>query len=438
MTNPGRKRLILFTRYPVPGKVKTRLIPALGAQGAVGLHRRLVLRTLRIARKVCETIGADLEVQFDGGTEEQMHHWVGDQGTFTQQSDGDLGARMGNAFEASFRQGSPATVIIGTDCPALTPGILATAFDRLAERRVVLGPANDGGYYLIGLTSPLPELFRGISWGTETVLANSLGVLEKGKIAPALLGPLDDLDRPEDLPQWEALTRNEDGDLHHVSVIIPTLNEEAHIVSAVSALQKTGPFEIIVADGGSADRTLTLAKQAGARVVVSGASRARQMNAGAAQANGSVLLFLHVDTVPPANWPNLISETMRRPGIAAGAFHLQINGQFPGKRMIERSANLRSKWLQLPYGDQGLFLARPLFEALGGFANLPIMEDYEMVRRLRRFGSVVTLPQPARTSARRWERFGVLRTTLTNQLMLAGYHVGVSPKNLARFYRGRA
>jgi rSAM/selenodomain-associated transferase 2/rSAM/selenodomain-associated transferase 1 len=386
---------------------------------------------------VCETIGADLEVQFDGGTEEQMRHWLGDQGTFTQQSDGDLGARMANAFEASFHQGSPATVLMGSDCPGLNPSILATAFDRLGERRVVLGPANDGGYYLIGLTAPLPELFRGISWGTQSVLANSLGVLEKRKIAPALLGPLDDIDRPEDLPQWEALTRNEDGDLRHVSVIIPTLNEEAHIVSAVSALQQTGPCEIIVADGGSADRTLTLAKQAGARVVVSAASRARQMNAGAAQATGSVLLFLHVDTFPPANWPNLISEALRRPGVAAGAFHLQIDGHFRGKHMIEWSANLRSKWLQLPYGDQGLFLARSLFESLGGFDDQPIMEDYEMVRRLRRFGSIETLPEAVRTSARRWERFGVMRTTLTNQLMLAAYHVGISPQNLARFYRGR-
>src|ERR1051325_709601 len=155
MTKPGRKRLILFTRYPTPGKVKTRLIPALGAERAAGLHRRLILRTLRTARKVCESLNTELEVRFDGGTEGQMRHWLGDQGTFAQQREGDLGARMANAFEESFRQGSPATIIIGSDCPALNPGILEKAFNSLLSSAVVMGPANDGGYYLIGLTSPL-------------------------------------------------------------------------------------------------------------------------------------------------------------------------------------------------------------------------------------------------------------------------------------------
>jgi hypothetical protein len=106
------------------------------------------------------------------------------------------------------------------------------------------------------------------------------------------------------------------------------------------------------------------------------------------------------------------------------------------KRMIEWGAGLRSRWLQLPYGDQGIFCARALFETMGGFAALPIMEDYEMVRRLRRFGRIVTLAAAARTSGRRWEKAGVLRTTLINQIMLIGYHMGVSPARLARFYRG--
>ena len=115
-----RRRLILFARYPVPGKVKTRLIPALGAEGAAALHRRLVLRTLRTAHKACRAASADLEVRFDGGTEQAMSHWLGDSARFLPQGAGDLGERMARAFEESFRSGSPATVIIGSDCPGLT------------------------------------------------------------------------------------------------------------------------------------------------------------------------------------------------------------------------------------------------------------------------------------------------------------------------------
>jgi rSAM/selenodomain-associated transferase 2/rSAM/selenodomain-associated transferase 1 len=436
MTPSARKRLVLFTKFPVPGKVKTRLIPSLGAEGSAGLHRRLVLRTLRTARDACKQLGADLEIHFEGGTEEALHHWLGDDLSLVKQAAGNLGHRMETAFEAGFRNGSPATVIIGSDCPLLTPQIIISAFHHLARSQAVFGPANDGGYYLIGLSSPIPELFQEIPWSTERVLSESLRVLDRKKIVPTLLEPLDDLDRPEDLVHWNRLTLDEDSDLNGVSVIIPTLNEASHIVVALHNLQQSKPRELIVADGGSTDDTPRLAEAAGALVIRSKAGRARQMNAGAAQAQAKTLLFLHVDTSPPPHWPTLIRETLRGRNVAAGAFRLEIQGRFAAKRMIEWSAGLRSRWFQLPYGDQGLFLARSLFETLGGFPDLPIMEDYEMVRRLRRFGRIVTTSQPALTSGRRWEKLGGARVTLLNQFIVAGYHLGVSPHRLAAFYRG--
>src|SRR5437879_4936954 len=137
---PDRKRLILFARFPVAGKVKTRLIPALGTEGAAALHRRLVLRTLRTARKACQAAGADLEIRFDGGNDDAMRHWLGDCGTFTPQSAGDLGERMANAFEESIRPDSTATIIIGSDCPGLTADLITAAFDLLSGSPVVLGP----------------------------------------------------------------------------------------------------------------------------------------------------------------------------------------------------------------------------------------------------------------------------------------------------------
>jgi uncharacterized protein len=430
-----RRRLILFARYPIPGRVKTRLIPALGAEGAAALHRRLVLRTLRTAHIACRAAPAGLEVRFDGGTEQAMSHWVGDNARFLPQSAGDLGERMARAFEASFCSRSPATVIVGSDCPSLTPDIITTAFARLTESPVVLGPAKDGGYYLIGLRRPMPELLRGIPWGTDRVLADSLAVLQRQGSKAALLEPLEDIDRPEDLPAWRRITAAEDFCLDRVSVIIPALNEARHIAATLHEIGKSPCQEVIVVDGGSTDDTVQRAREAGVNVLISKPGRARQMNAGAAAAGGGSLLFVHADTLLPPGLPGMVSRTLRAPGVAAGAFRFCIAGSFAGKSFIEWTTGLRSRWLQRPYGDQGLFLPRALFEEMGGFADLPIMEDYEFLARVRRRGRIVTVGKPALTSARRWKAVGVVRTTLCNQLMLAGYHLGVSPQKLATRYR---
>src|SRR5215510_8888068 len=122
-----QRRLVLFTRFPEAGRVKTRLIPALGAEGAAALHRRLVLRTLRTAEIACGLCEADLEIRFDGGSEEGFHHWLGDRFLCVPQSGGDLGDRMASAFEESFKAGSCATIIIGSDSPGLSPELLGAA-----------------------------------------------------------------------------------------------------------------------------------------------------------------------------------------------------------------------------------------------------------------------------------------------------------------------
>ncbi len=420
----NRGRLILFTRYPEPGRVKTRLIPALGAEGAAGLHRRLTMRALRVAESVC----------FDGGTEPAMRHWLGDEKLFRPQGEGDLGARMSRSFEESFQEGSPGTVIIGADCPELKSNLLAAAFDQLSTHPVVFGPATDGGYYLAGLTRAVPELFRGPAWGTETVLADSLQILARVGLKPLLLDRQDDVDRPEDLPAWSRIADAEDAGLSRVSVIIPALNEAGQITDAIVSAKQGVPHEIIVADGASADATGALAREAGATVLHSQSGRARQMNAGAARATGNVLLFLHADTRLPQGYAVAVTRTLHQPRVAAGAFRFRIGAEFPGRRLVERATNLRSRWLGMPYGDQALFLRRSLFEEMGGFSDLPIMEDYEFVRRLRRHGRVAIADAEAVTSGRRWLRLGAFRTTLINSIALGGYHLGVSPANLAKLY----
>jgi hypothetical protein len=364
-----------------------------------------------------------------------MRHWLGGGFGFCHQTRGDLGERMAGAFDKSFRGGNQATVIIGSDCPKLTSDLMSEAFACLRHHSVVLGPALDGGYYLIGLRESIPQLFSGVNWGTSTVLAKSQQILDGLGIKPCLLTSLPDLDRMEDLPMWQRIVDLEEGDLGKISIIIPGLNEAQRIGATVAVAAAGAPQEILVVDGGSSDRTVDRAREAGATVVISEPGRARQMNAGAAQAKGNVLLFLHADTELPQGYSTSVAEQLSRAGVVAGAFRFAISDPFPGSKMVEWATNLRSRRLQMPYGDQGLFLRRSLFEELGGFADLPILEDYELVRRLRRFGRVNTVLQSVATSGRRWQRLGFVRTTLINAWVILGYHLGRPIEELAATYR---
>lgn len=219
-----------------------------------------------------------------------------------------------------------------------------------------------------------------------------------------------------------------------LSVVIPALDEAAHLPAALAGCGKS-PLEVIVVDGGSRDGTADVARRLGARVLRAPRGRGRQMNAGAAAARGRVLLFLHADTRLPPGYAGWVAATLSRPGVAAGVFRLGIDGAGAGLRFVEWAARRRSEMLQLPYGDQALFLGAETFRALGGYRELPVMEDFDLVRRLRRCGRVVTVPAAVRTSARRWRTLGVFRTTLVNQLMVAGFLAGVPAARLERWYR---
>lgn len=192
---------------------------------------------------------------------------------------------------------------------------------------------------------------------------------------------------------------------------------------------------MIVVDGGSQDGTVQLAQSLGMRVLVARAvGRAGQMNVGAKVATGDILLFLHADTLLPIGFDTLVRQALEQPGAVAGAFALRINGSLLGLRLVEYGVNWRSRWLQMPYGDQAIFLKTTLFHDLGGFPQLPIMEDFEFMRCLRHQGRIVTLPSQVLTSGRRWQKLGVLKTTLINQIAIAAYFLGVPPERIAHWY----
>ena len=440
MRKRARDRLILFTRYPEPGKTKTRLISALGEEGAAELQQEMVLHTLRMAEHLARRRPISIEVHFEGGNKRRMAALFGTNIRYVRQCGSDLGERMLRSFRMAFRKGMKRVIIVGTDCPGITVEGMEQAFDALEHSPLVLGPAKDGGYYLIGMRKAIPPLFEDIPWGTGEVLTRTLEVTEDMDLPTTFLELLDDVDRPEDLHVWEATAGHmPDGEhVPRISVVIPTLNEAEHILKTLARVQSASGVEVVVIDGGSNDQTVRLAQGFGAKVIVSAPGRARQMNAGADEGTGDILLFLHADTRLPQRFDYHIRQVLADPETVGGAFRLRTDVDSLGLRVIEELANWRSRRLQMPYGDQGIFVRADLFRTMGGFPDMPIMEDFEFMRRLKRqYGRVVTVPVPVITSSRRWRSLGILRTTLVNQVVIMSYLAGVPPSRLARWYQKR-
>ncbi len=188
-------RLILFARYPVAGECKTRLIPAIGAEGAASLHRKLTERTIRVMRES----GIAITLAFTGAGQKDFEQWLGHDITLVEQVEGDLTAKLLACL-------SPAPVIFfGADTPDLDVRHVIAAITGLKTHDVVIGPAEDGGYYLIAMRNALPELLTDMPWSTDQVLPETLARLARLKIAPLLLETLSDCDRPEDLVRWPNL-----------------------------------------------------------------------------------------------------------------------------------------------------------------------------------------------------------------------------------------
>jgi len=204
-----QQHLIIFTRYPEPGKTKTRLIPALGSIGAANLQRQMTEYTLFQVKQLQKLINISLEMRFAGGDLQLMQDWLGADLVYQSQGDGDLGSRMARSLYDSFQGQAKQVVIIGTDCPGLNSQILAQAFEQIYTVDLVLGPAIDGGYYLIALRRFIPELFANIDWGTSQVLQQTVDIAHKLNLSYHHLPPLADVDRPDDLTIWQRIWETE-------------------------------------------------------------------------------------------------------------------------------------------------------------------------------------------------------------------------------------
>jgi rSAM/selenodomain-associated transferase 2 len=221
-----------------------------------------------------------------------------------------------------------------------------------------------------------------------------------------------------------------------LSVIIPTLNEAdgiADTLTALAALRARG-VEVVVVDGGSQDATVSLARPLANQVIAAPRGRALQMNSGAAQAHGDILLFLHADCRLPAAADQLITDGLNRAQKTWGRFDVQLTGENPLLRLVATMMNLRSRLTGVSTGDQGLFVTRTLFEAAGKFPQIPLMEDVAFTKQLKRYGAPLNLRHRMQVSGRRWEKHGVWRTMLLMWRLRLQYWLGADPRELAQHY----
>lgn len=221
-----------------------------------------------------------------------------------------------------------------------------------------------------------------------------------------------------------------------ITVIVPVLNEEKTLRRTLSALPVTNREELIVVDGGSTDHTVSIAREFTDKVMVTRRGRAHQMNSGAERASGDILLFLHADCTLPEGGFGIIRQALGDSRVSAGAFDLSIEHPKLRFRIIEFGANLRSRLTAIPYGDQGLFLTKRVFSLLGGFADVPLMEDIEFSSRLKTMGKIVFVRPPIRTLPRRWLKEGAVYTTLRDWSIALSFSLfRVPPQRLLKHYR---
>uniref|UniRef100_A0A7R9XR66 Glycosyltransferase 2-like domain-containing protein n=1 Tax=Ostreococcus sp. 'lucimarinus' TaxID=242159 RepID=A0A7R9XR66_9CHLO len=238
------------------------------------------------------------------------------------------------------------------------------------------------------------------------------------------------------------------------TVVIPALNEETRVREAIASARANASARVIVVDGGSTDATVRVARKHGASVVRSERGRGRQMNAGAAAAAATgtrdasdVLVFLHADSTLPTGYGELITRALAKRVTGRsrewGAFEFKMGGEREDegfartctRRAIEFGTNARCRLFGMPYGDQALVMRRETFDSVGGFDELPFMEDYIMARKLRRRGAPALFSAPVTTSGRRWDERGFSKVTLMNQVIILGYHIGVPMEKLAEWYK---
>ncbi len=436
-----KKALLVFLKFPEAGKVKTRLAAEIGPNEALRLYSILARRSLGIASDLIEA-RADIDgiICYDPPDKKQFIAQIyPGPWKFIAQKGETLGYRMRNAFEAAFGLGYGQAVLMGTDIADLDVGDLCEAFGALGEGKTPVGPASDGGYYVIGLGRPCPEAFNLMSWSTSDVFQETVTSLDKIGHRIAILSERRDVDRLDDAEFLLAKEFARD----KISIIIPFL--ESNSFQAITLAERLQdliwPDDEIILVKGLDDlyrNTECLHLNEKIRIICAPRGRGIQLNQGASQASGTILWFLHADSVPPPNFGYHIRKLTIGSRYSLGCFGLAFKEVPPQLRLISGWANLRTRYLGLPYGDQGLFCRSRLFNLLGGFKKRLIMEDVEMAKAFRKSGKLLFISEKIVTSGRRYLKGGFFRRGLMNHLTMIMYLAGARDETLYRFYYGNS
>jgi uncharacterized protein len=431
----------VFAKAPVAGRVKTRLIPAVGAEGAAHLATAMLedtLEALLADGRAAPVLAVDDASAFQG------------RGLpLVEQGKGDLGERLERVLARGLAR-VPAVVAVGGDTPGLPAALLEESFSALQHSDAVLAPAEDGGFVLLGLRRCPPALLSGLPWsGPQTLRATEARLRAKG-LSVSRTRRFFDVDGSADLARLRVELSEGTVQARHtaevlgtltikpwLSVVMPVLDEARRLEPLLRRLVGLPAVdEVLVVDGGSRDGTRALVQGIpGVRLLDAPRGRARQMNVGAAAARGEVLCFLHADVTLPRDAVGHVACALALEAVVACAFRTRTVDDV-GRSWASAFlpvADLRSRWTHLPYGDQAVSVRRSAFERVGGFPDQPLMEDVELARRLSALGRVVRLRQKVTVSGRRFLR-RPLRTLLFWNGFPVLYRLGVRASVLERLY----
>lgn len=439
-----KEAIIIFTRVPIPGQTKTRMMPHLTEKECAGLH----ICFLKDIGRECKKTGKDLYIFYTPeGKQNILFPLFGKGVKYRNQKGGALGERMENAFRVVFQDGYESCILIGTDIPELKSSYLEQAFHKLRMKDVVLGPTPDGGYYLIGMKQLHSTAFEDQTYGHKTVFENTVRALREKKLSVDYVPQLADMDSPEDLGGFvkrdKDSRRNQSKNtrkfiLNHrkISVIIPIYNEEKTIGYIQKQLEPIkDKCEILFVDGGSTDRTLKKIKKE-FKVITSEKGRACQMNTGAGISTGDILFFLHCDSKLPPNPLKQIRHVMEK--YQVGGFGIAFASKNFFMFTCRILSNYRMKFRNIIFGDQGIFIERHLFFEMKMFQEIPIMEDYQFSLDLKKRGEKIGMTrQRIYTSDRRYPKGTIpkLRLMWNMYSLRKRYRRGESVEEISRAYR---
>lgn len=428
---------IIFTRIPESGKTKTRLMPYYSGDECKIFHEKLLM-------DLCEKTKSDeydIITFYSGDDLEYLKGLLHISKDFFAQKGITIAERMKNAIKETLDMGYKRIVLTGSDIPDIDEQIISDAFNKLQNNSIVFGPSNDGGYYLVGVNDDhdLDAIFDEDNYKNDNVLKNIENKIQKEIKYTKVLR---DIDTKDDILAY--YTNNLDKDSHathyiwsklKISVIVPIYNEEKKANRLMEELKKFKNSEIILVDGESTDNSYEILSKE-FNVIRTKKGRSNQLNSGSKHASGDILFFLHADSLLPPDPEREIKEVIKKNLV--GIFGIRFDRELFMLKVCEIRSMQRVKYTKIMFGDQGIFIFKNLFNEVGGFPNIPIMEDYQFSLELRKKKINIGITKNRIiTSARRFgnTNMSVFKMNLKMYNLRRLYRKGVDAKEILKSYR---